>query len=687
MKPRRLWSRLVPALLRPRGLLVFLALAACGGAGTPCPAPPPAATVAPTLSGAPSAPVAVTAASEDDAAVPIGPTDPSWGSRAALVTIVEFSDFQCPFCARVEPTLALVREKYGPDKVRIVWKNEPLPFHPNARPAAEASAGVYAMAGNAAFWRFHDAAFAAQKDLGSDSYARWAQDAGVSDIAAFKAGLEDHRWGAKIDADMAVAKDVGAVGTPSFFLNGIAVTGAQPFDKFQSVIDLQIIAAQAKIASGTPAERVYAVLSKENRAADAAAHHDEDDDEQPDEKTVFKIPVGKSPARGAPGALVTIIEFGDYQCPFSARVDPTLRELRTQYGDKLRLVYKDQPLPFHERAEPAAQAALEVRAEKGDAAFWTMHDALYDNQRDLSDDNLVRLATAAGAQEAKVRAAIAGHLRKAAIDADADLVEDFQANGTPHFFINGRRVIGAQPKAKFVAIIDEEMKRAQALLVAGTKPEALYDALVKDGKGPPEPERKTLAALPPGDPARGPATARVTIHEFADFQCPFCARVEPTLKQVEKAYGDKVRFVWHDLPLPMHPDAPLAAEAAREALRQRGPAAFWKMHDELFVDPQKLKRDDLDDRARALGLDMPRWAAALDGRAHKAEIDADDAGAKDMSISGTPAFLVVAAGSSNAYFINGAQPYAKFRKTIERALAEGARGAKPVEHEAQGAKR
>ena len=66
--------------------------------------------------------------------------DPAWGSKTALVTVVVFSDFQCPFCARVEPTLAQVRESYGPDKVRIVWKNEPLPFHDNAAPAAEAKA-------------------------------------------------------------------------------------------------------------------------------------------------------------------------------------------------------------------------------------------------------------------------------------------------------------------------------------------------------------------------------------------------------------------------------------------------------------------------------------------------------------------------------------------------------------------
>ena len=77
------------------------------------------------------------------------------------------------------------------------------------------------------------------------------------------------------------------------------------------------------------------------------------------------------------------MEFADYQCPFCARAEATLRDLRADYGDKVRLVFKNEPLPFHQRAEPAAEAALEVRAEKGDAAFWTMHDSMLDGPQRL----------------------------------------------------------------------------------------------------------------------------------------------------------------------------------------------------------------------------------------------------------------------------------------------------------------
>ena len=82
-----------------------------------------------------------------------------WGKRDAPVTIVQYSDFQCPYCSRVEPTMDQVKSTYGPDKVRIVWKNYPLPFHQNAKPAAEAAQGVFALGGNDAFWKWHDTDF------------------------------------------------------------------------------------------------------------------------------------------------------------------------------------------------------------------------------------------------------------------------------------------------------------------------------------------------------------------------------------------------------------------------------------------------------------------------------------------------------------------------------------------------
>jgi protein-disulfide isomerase len=314
---------------------------------------------------------------------------------------------------------------------------------------------------------------------------------------------------------------------------------------------------------------------------------------------------------------------------------------------------------------------MEVRSEKGDKGFWEIHDKLFESQKDLSDDAIVKAAAAVGASADKAKKAIADHTYKKVLDGDSDLAEDFQANGTPHFFVNGRRLVGAQPEEKFDAIIDEEVKKAQDAIAKGTKPSEVYEVLTKDGKGPPDPAKKDVPkSLPGNDPARGNLSAKVTIHEWSDFQCPYCGRVEPTVSQVIKEYGDKIKFVWHDMPLPMHPDAPLAAQAAREAFKQKGPSAFWALHDKMFSNQQKIKRDDLDGYAKELNLDMDKWKAALDGSAHTAEIDADKKAGNDDGISGTPAFLIVPGNASQGYFINGAESYGKFRKLIERALAD-----------------
>jgi protein-disulfide isomerase len=308
---------------------------------------------------------------------------------------------------------------------------------------------------------------------------------------------------------------------------------------------------------------------------------------------------------------------------------------------------------------------MEVRAEKGDKGFWAVHDILFANQKAQADDDLVGYATQAGASADKVKDAIANHTHKKEIDADNDLSQDFQASGTPHFFVNGRRLVGAVPEEKFDTIIDEEITKAQALISKGTKPSDVYDALTKDGKGPPPPEMKDVpASIPANDPARGNLKAKVTIHEWSDFQCPFCGRVEPAVAQVMKDYGDKIKFVWRNLPLPMHPNAPPAAQAAMEAFKQKGSDGFWKMHDTMYQNQQHLERADLENYAGQVGLDMTKFKAAMDSQSHKPEVDADAKMASDDGIQGTPAFLI------NGYFVNGAQPYDKFKAALDKALAE-----------------
>jgi protein-disulfide isomerase len=120
----------------------------------------------------------------------------------------------------------------------------------------------------------------------------------------------------------------------------------------------------------------------------------------------------------------------------------------------------------------------------------------------------------------------------------------------------------------------------------------------------------------------------------------------------------------------MHPDAELAAQAGREAYAQGGSAAFWAMHDQLLAQQDKLKRDNLDDLARANKIDLARWRTALDVGTHSKEIEAAKQAGTNAGIIGTPMFLIAPRAATRGYLVSGAETYSTFRRLIERALNE-----------------
>jgi protein-disulfide isomerase len=391
--------------------------------------------------------------------VPVG-SSPTRGPADALVTIVEFSDFQCPFCSRAEKTVNEVIEKYGKD-VRVVFKQNPLPFHNDAGPAAQASLEAR---DQGKFWEMHEKLFANQSALGKDKLEGYAKELGLN-MAKFKAALEQNKHKSEIDADQKLARELGASGTPSFFINGRSLRGAQPFDAFKTVIDEELAKAKELVSKGTPKAQVYAKTTENGSTTPkflegAAAPTPSAAPAEPDADKVYQIAAAaKAPTKGSNGAKVKIQIFSDFQCPFCSRVEPTLKQVEETYGDKVQLVWRNYPLPFHQDAMPAAEASIEVFNQGGNEKFWKYHEILFQNQRALSRADLEKYAEQVGGiNMPKFKAALDSNKHKALVQADMEAVDKAGARiGTPSFFINGKLLQGAQPFDAFKTAIDKAL--------------------------------------------------------------------------------------------------------------------------------------------------------------------------------------------------------------------------------------
>jgi len=162
------------------------------------------------------------------------------------------------------------------------------------------------------------------------------------------------------------------------------------------------------------------------------------------------------------------------------------------------------------------------------------------------------------------------------------------------------------------------------------------------------------------DPARGLATAPIQLVEFSDFECPYCKQLEPVLTRLRDTYGDRLRLVWKDFPLPIHSQARGAAEAARCAGDQ---GHFWEYHDLLFANQQALTADDLKRHARMLRLDLDQFTVCIERGLHRADVTVDLEEGTRQGIEATPTVFI------NGRPVIGAQPFDAYEKVIEEELS------------------
>ena len=354
---------------------------------------------------------------------------------------------------------------------------------------------------------------------------------------------------------------------------------------------------------------------------------------------------------GAAHSPVTIIAFLDFQCPYCARSTGVLKELTELYPNEIRLVVKNSPLNIHPNSKLLHEAAMAAASQ---GKFWEMYNALYARQAQKLDiEGLFHLAKSLGLNTTTFRRDMDSHRFLPLVERDRLEARALGVEATPTFFINGKKIEGFASFPTMKQAVDDELRKiSPALLkVAGL------------------PERRITDIDVSNAPLRGTAGASVEIVEFADMQCPYCAKQVDTLKSLVEAYPGKIAWYFKSYPLSFHADSPLAHEALMAA---RAQGKFWDMHDAIFANQSSIKRNDLIRLAAQIGLDISRFNTDLDGMKYRAEIEKDQNDGEQLGVNGTPTMFI------NGRAITGIHSYAELQNIINDELKIGPQSPVPA---------
>jgi protein-disulfide isomerase len=367
------------------------------------------------------------------------------------------------------------------------------------------------------------------------------------------------------------------------------------------------------------------------------------------------------PFKGDLTAPVVIEEFSSYQCPFCARyVQESYPQVLADYVEtgKVLYIFRDFPLPNQPQSPLAAEAAECAGQVGGGSAYWAMHDRLFERQPEWSGKGNADAIFKQYAEELVLDTAVFGgcldsRATRSQVTADAAEGSARGVTGTPTFFINGQPLVGAQPYTIIAQAIDAALTGEPPIVAEPAAPV-------------PAP---TPAAIIPTDDMRvlGDSGAPVTVVEFSDYQCPYCARhVEETWPKLRAEFVEtgRVRYAFKDFPLvSIHPQASKAHEAARCAGEQ---GAYWPMHDWLFARQSEWAgRPDhvaiFKGYAAELSLQTADFETCLDSGRWASVVNADRAEGTNLGVQGTPTFFI------DGYPLVGAVPYETFQYAIELA--------------------
>lgn len=553
--------------------------------------------------------------SHTTAAMPVLADDVTWGSLFPMLTVIVHGGCSEHVEAFESPLLAGLRADYGKDaKLRIVLRT------------------------SVARTRLASLAVATFAERGIEGYlevCKQGRETGAEHSDAAAEELEKTlvpsqealaKAVTKVANDLALAERTGAVLEQgrrplTLIVNGLPLREETP-EAMRAAIDAEHSKAKEEIARGVTTEHLYATRVIRNWAPELMLPKDARDR--------WVVPVGSLPSLGPASAPVTIVELGGYQCPFCRRAEKTMADLRQKYGDKLRFVFRDAPLSMHKNGAAFASLVHEARAQKGDAGYWRAHDALMAGGGDGLDmegdakaarEGLERIATGLGLDGKLAAARVLSGAHDATISESDALVEGLQVMGTPTFYVNGRKISGAQPESTFRFVIELELAKVASL----GKVAVPYDELQRSATTPAPREAPKLEKGPSRGAAKPSATVEV-LCGLSELERPACAKIHDDVRALEKKHASKLRTTWHVVG-DGGPSSVMFHEAFLEVRAQRGDVAFFKALEGVLTAPAtngsslEQERAFFERVAQKAGADPLKLRAALDGDTRRVAAD------------------------------------------------------------------
>lgn len=611
----------------------------------------------------------------DRYAVPVGESI-SIGPHDAPITIINFSDFQCPFSQRAVPVIALLMEQY-PEKIRYVFKHFPLGFHRLATKAARTSIAADRQ-GN--FWEAYELIFQNNKNLTSEKLSAMAQKLQL-DMERFQVDSTSQESQHIINRDIDEGRQFGVRGTPTLFVNGKRMVGVE------IKVMREIIAKDLKKAEKMKREGItdfYAAFIKNGMTTFAKPKSVA----PPVQKTIYRlIPPENTPSIGNQESEMRIVAFLDYQCPHSRKVYNTMKELAEQKKRAVLLQFINLPLSFHLHAKEAALAALVANKHEkfelfSDKMFSTQH-VWSSMDKSAFSDYLLSVAKSLEIDESTFKRELASATVKRKLRKQREIAENLGVHITPASFINGRYIRGAYPLFSFIATYDEEKQRSdlhrKEKSLSGEK---LYLELVKDGEpfihSASAQARRTLFAdggdiytprLHGEEPQIGTKSTPLTVVLFVDYPCPYSRRGFMLLKQLQSEQIEKLHVLLKHLPLRSSPYAREIALYAITVNSLYGEEKYSETAALLFSRQKEmggLKKVDLflKKLTEDLGLEWKKVAKKMHAPETLLILTKDIDEAQRLHVTGVPTLFI------NGKKIKGVHPISWFRAAINKRANE-----------------